>query len=256
MTKEQWTAFSSFKDRFREQCRLWAIAAGKSPADTGALWLASLQKAAADADGNPAYPLQTPIVYNRALDDIGASDSVALIVVGDNPGKDEQLEKNRKYLVGQAGKLGEGFFRKNPSLGIDFRKNAIILNKTPIHTAKTKQLSLLLKSGGARFAELFTETQRWMARETASLQKSLGCDLWLVGYGELRAKGLFSEYAEELGRRYERGGDPKSDRVRLYQHFSMNRFSIDLAGRADDSLSLGENLRSIGLAHRNEILGW
>ena len=30
---------------------------------------------------------------------------------------------------------------------IDFRKNVIIVNKTPVHTAKTKQLKYLYKNG-------------------------------------------------------------------------------------------------------------
>lgn len=258
MTNAQWIAFSSFRDRFRAQCEIWSAQANTS--DGGADWLKNLQKAAADADGNVIYPLQTPIVYNTSLDGIAQTDDIKLIVVGDNPGKDEQLEKNRKYLVGQAGKLGEGFFRKNPELGIQFRANVIILNKTPIHTAKTKQLSYMLKKGGPAFAKLFSETQRWMAGETAELQKALGCGLWLVGYGELREKGLFAEYAGELKKQYRNDGtgsvSPGAEDVRLYQHFSMNRFSIDLADRYDQTLDMHDNLRTIGLAHRTEILGW
>jgi hypothetical protein len=249
MTNEQWSAFQAFRERFKKQCDIWSAAAqdaGQSGAET---WLARLEKQAADADGNPEYQLENAIVYNRNLDAITERDVISLIVVGDNPGKDEQLDINRKYLVGQAGKLGEGFFRRNPELGIDFRTNVIILNKTPIHTAKTKQLSWLLKNGGERFATLFSETQNWMASETMKLRQLLNCPLWLVGYGELRAKGLFAEYAKALSGR-------QSDEIYLYQHFSMNRFSIDLAEQADKTRSLGENLRTIGTAHRREILGW
>ena len=47
--------------------------------------------------------MQTPIVYNTALDEITKNDDIKLIVIGDNPGKDEQLLQNQKYLVGQAG---------------------------------------------------------------------------------------------------------------------------------------------------------
>jgi hypothetical protein len=257
MTNTQWSAFSSFRDRFRDQCAIWSAQANGERGDAD--WLKKLQQAAADSDGNVAYPLQTPIVYNTSLDALAESDEIKLIVVGDNPGKDEQLEKNRKYLVGQAGKLGDGFFRKNPDLGIHFRENVIILNKTPIHTAKTKQLSYMLKNGGPAFSSLFEETQRWMARETAEIQKALGCGLWLVGYGELREKGLFAAYADELKAQYRDGSGnlPRAaDQVRLYQHFSMNRFSIDLADRYDGALDLGANLKAIGLAHRVEILGW
>ena len=100
-------------------------------------------------------------------------------------------------------------------------------------------------------------SQIWMARETAALQKALDCGLWHVGYGELREKGLFAAYARELGLQYATAtGKKPADAVRLYQHFSMNRFTIDLGERGNPYLSLGENLRAIGLAHRAEILGW
>jgi hypothetical protein len=253
MTQEQWDYFAAFRNRFRAKCEAWASSRGEAETKD---WLARLQKEAADADENPAYPLETPIVYNRSLDAITQADDIRIIVVGDNPGKDEQLAKNQRYLVGQAGKLGEGFFRNNPELGTDFRKNVIILNKTPIHTAKTKQLAHILKNSGNEFAVLFTETQIWMARETAALQKALGCGLWLVGYAELRPKGLFGAYADELKKNYASSAADGNPDVRVFQHFSMNRFSIDLKDHYDKSLTLASNLAQLGLARRREILGW
>ena len=284
MTSTQWGAFSRFRTEFREHCDRWLEAAGGNDG-----WLAALQTEAAAADGTPDYPVETPIVYNTVLDTFRQTDDIRLIVVGDNPGKNEQLAKNRRYLVGQAGKLGEGFFKKNPELGIDFRKHVIILNKTPVHTAKTKQIARLLRDGPAEFAALFDETQRWMARETAALQQALGCPFWLVGYGELREKGLFSVYAKELAAAAQHpatvghpgratstnaaaqhpageiapsmadghpAGKLYSPPVYLFQHFSMNRFSIDLRSRSDPGKSLAENLVIIGKEHRKEILGW
>lgn len=248
MTPVRWQAFSDFRDRFRSQCDRWLEEAGGT-----AGWLAQAQRAAVEADGGPTYPLHTPVVYNRALDDIGPDGDIALLVVGDNPGKDEQLERNRRYLVGQAGKLGEGFFRAHPELGIDFRRNVLILNKTPVHTAKTKQLARVAREAGERATRLLDESQGWMARETAALQRALGAGLWLVGYGELKGGGLFARYAETLAGAYGRAADAP---VRVYQHFSMNRFSIDLRERDDPRKSLAENLDAIGLAHRREILGW
>ena len=187
------------------------------------------------------------------MDELQGSDQIKLIIVSDNPGKNEQLHKNQRYLVGQAGKVAEGFFRRNPELNIDFRREAIILNKTPIHTAKTKELNYLLKNGGEQFRSLFEETQQWLAAHTAALQKTLGCPLWLVGYGELRKKSLFTAYADELQRQY--GG--KSDApVYVFQHFSMNCFAIDFKRLGDQHKSAEENLRTIGLLHRKEILGW
>ena len=72
-----------------------------------------LQKKAAQNTNNVFYSFETPIVYNRDLDKITQDDEIKLIVIGDNPGKDEQLQKNNRYLVGQAGKLADSFFKKN-----------------------------------------------------------------------------------------------------------------------------------------------
>lgn len=244
-------AFSSFRRKFKTQCAFWLEAAGGKEG-----WLSEAIREIAKQDPAGDYPIENPIVYNEALDHIDETSEIRLIVVGDNPGKSEQLDSNRRYLVGQAGKLGEGFFKKNPELDIDFRKNVIILNKTPIHTAKTKQLANLVAQSGERFMRLFVETQEWMAAETAALQQSLSCDLWLVGYGELKASGLFSRYAEALRRETKDINFDAADRVFVFQHFSMNRFSIDLKERRDPARSLSDNLREIGQTHRHEVLGW
>ncbi len=254
MTKTQWDAFSSFRSRFRGQVGQWQSYSEE---------LVPFQKAAAQNDGTPDYPVETAVVYNRSLDDVRQEDDIKLIVIGDNPGKDEQRAQNRRYLVGQAGKIAEGFFRKNPELGIDFRKNTVILNKTPIHTAKTKELSFLLKNTPADVRTLFEESQRWMAHETAELQRGLGCDIWLVGYAELRDKGLFTVYRDALAAEYGHGdlfssGKNGGDEPPLYvlQHFSMNRFSIDLKEHYDGSRTLAENIRSLGIVHRKDIFGF
>lgn len=287
MTHDQFTAFSAFRERFRAQVTAWSSDADLMNA------LASLQKEAAKADSVPDYPIETPIVYNTALDEISESDDIRIIVIGDNPGKSEQLATNRKYLVGQAGKIAEGFFRRNPELGIDFRRNAIILNKTPLHTAKTRELATFAdKAGGdnkagsafkargaandqsvagtsrelsfsqkqttQRIAALLDETQRFMARETAELQKALDtpespCTIWLVGYAELKPRGLFTTYRDVLTDEYR---DQPESGLYVYQHFSMNCFTTDLKKRADPALSLAENLRVIGINHRKEIFGF
>ena len=264
MTDSEWQAFSAFRIDFKEMCRQWlnrcgyeysapdeAVSSVEKSVGRGTLHL--LQQAAAAENKTPAYPQETPIVYNHSLDEVHVSDQIKLIIISDNPGKNEQLHKNQRYLVGQAGKVAEGFFRRNPELNIDFRREVIILNKTPVHTAKTKELNYLLKYGGEQFRSLFEETQQWLASHTAALQGSLGCPLWLVGYGELRKKSLFTAYADELQRQY--GG--KSDApVFVFQHFSMNCFAVDFKKLSDKHKSTEENLREIGLQHRIEVLGW
>ena len=208
-------------------------------------------------------------MYNSALDDIQKADDIRIILIGDNPGKDEQLACNRRYLVGQSGKIADGFFRKNPELNIDFRKNVLILNKTPLHTAKTKELALIIKEGNPLFAEIIRESQVWFARATVRLHRALydaddtgnPCKLWLIGYAELRERGLFSVYRDTLNSAYAECPAPSSGRpncasqVFVFQHFSMNRFLIDLKERADSSLSLAKNIEQVGLAHRKDILG-
>ena len=177
MTQEQYIAFDAFRNEFKAKITEWNSLAPE---------LLKLQKEAAMDAKTPSYSFETPVVYNRALDEITENDEIKIIVIGDNPGKDEQLLKNNKYLVGQAGKLGEGFFKKNPELGIDFRKNAIILNKTPVHTAKTNQIKYLLKNGSQEIKNLLEETQVWMAQKTAELAEKIHAEIWLVGYSELK----------------------------------------------------------------------
>lgn len=256
MNKEQWDIFCNFKKELLENVNQWKRSAPE---------LIELQKQAALEAKTPDYSFETSVVYNRDLDKITQQDDIKLIVIGDNPGKDEQLEKNNRYLVGQAGKLAEGYFRRNPELQIDFRKNVIILNKTPVHSAKTAQLKTISKKGGERIANLIKESQIWMAQKTAQLHIDL-CnadktsaypELWLVGYSELKPKGIFELYKNTLKSEY--GSCPDTwGKVFVFQHFSMNRFTIDLAefmkknGEVSNQ-SLIENLHHLGSIHKNEI---
>lgn len=240
MTQEQFFSLEEFRRNFKAKIQEWNK---KVPN------LMDLQKSAAKEAKTPEYSFETPIVYNRALDEISENDEIKLIVVGDNPGKDEQLLKNNKYLVGQAGKLGEGFFRKHPELGIDFRKNVIILNKTPVHSAKTSQLKYIIKNGGKNSADLIEESQIWMAEQTARLAKKLNSEIWLVGYSELKSKGIFTKYRDELKKCAD------WEKLFVFQHFSMNRFSIDLKEFMENhkELSLREALFQLGTLHKTEI---
>lgn len=252
MTEKQYEAFCKFRNAFKEKCAEW----NKFSAQ-----LFPLQKEAYVKD-TPEYPLENAVVYNTSLDSITKDDDIHLIVVGDNPGKEEQFDKNRKYLVGQSGRIAEGFFRRNEELDTDFRKNVIILNKTPLHTAKTKHLNYLTAKGGSEIKNLVLESQLWMAEQTALLHQKLveGSDadsfvpeLWLVGYAELKGKGIFIPYKEKLLQEY--SGKQSWEKVFVYQHFSMNRFLIDLKTFCEQkkSLSLKQSLEELGHKHRDEI---
>lgn len=277
MTDLQWKAFCDFKKVFIGKIDEWNKRCPQ---------LQALQEAAAKAANTPSYSFETPIVYNRDLDRFTRDDDIKLIVIGDNPGKDEQLLKNNKYLVGQAGKIADGFFKRNPELGVDFRKNVIILNKTPVHSAKTNQLKHIIKNGGAQVAALIQESQLWMAEQTAKLHSALcsgaGADgvapeLWLVGYAELKGKGNFIPYRDKLKESYGvctagtdlagTNGTKGTDllisgasawsKVYVFQHFSMNRFTIDLGELTEehswDSLSLLDRIHKTGDLHKSEI---
>ncbi|MBQ5490704.1 MAG: hypothetical protein IIT68_01435 [Treponema sp.] len=251
MTQNQWNAFCNFKEQMKSLCDEWGLLKDK---------LYPLQKAASKKD-TPEYPLQTAVVYNQAYDSITINDDIRLIVIGDNPGKDEQLEKNRRYLVGQSGKIADGFFHRKPELNIDFRKNTIIVNKTPVHTAKTAHLKYLSKNGDEQIQKLLLESQIQMAQLTATLHQQLlsGTDcpqntpqLWLVGYAELKGKGIFLPYRDALRNSY---STEAWDNVFVYQHFSMNRFLIDLRSYCaqNPQLTLSQALYALGHLHRDEI---
>lgn len=255
MTNQQFKIFSDFRDDFRSYCE-------KLNSQYGDL-LSPLQVVARLKD-TPDYPLETPVVYNTALDEITEQSEIRLIVIGDNPGKDEQRSSNRKYLVGQSGKIAAGFFAKNAEFQTDFRKNVIILNKTPVHTAKTNHIKYLLKNGGEEIKKVISESQLYMAEKTARLHADLcraageggiAPELWLVGYAELKNKGLFLEYRDALKNAY--GEDCAWDKVFVFQHFSMNRFSIDLKNfmKNHENLGIVEAAHELGSLHKKEIFG-
>ena len=255
MTERQWNAFSQFKLEFAKKVLEWTDAAPE---------LQELQKTAAELARTPFYSFETPVVYNRALDMLTKNDEIKLIVIGDNPGKDEQLLKNNRYLVGQAGKIAENWFKKNQELGIDFRKNAIILNKTPIHSAKTNQLKTIKKLGGEKISALLDETQLWMAEKTAWLHDKLCSgaeenqrlpEMWLVGYSELKQNGIFCKYRDMLKK-----CENNWESVYVFQHFSMNRFTIDFENYKNideqkKSQPLEKNIHDLGIIHKREIFG-
>ena len=261
MTEGQWEAFVAFREVYRAKCNEWASLS---------LSLMPLQQKAAARD-TPFYPIENPIVYNTFYDTVKKDDRISILLVGDNPGKEEQLQKNRSYLVGQSGRIAEGFFRRNSFLGIDFRKNVLILNKTPVHTAKTAHLKLLLKDGGTDIARLIYKSQIETALLTATLHKALIKEsslnfppplLWLVGYAELKGNGVFIPYKEKLYESYFNGETKcmieEWNKVFVFQHFSMNRFIIDLKKyrsqyKKESDEYLAESLRELGNLHKKEI---
>ncbi|MDR1588344.1 MAG: hypothetical protein LBS57_12890 [Treponema sp.] len=240
----------------------------------------------------PAYTVETPVLYNYALDDVKPGDEISLILVADNPGRREQAAENRRYLVGPSGKIAEKFFRDNPALCPDFRKNLIILNKTPIHTPRTAELRELCRMDGKSLAAALDESQRAMARLLLEFHAALSdcrggpgktragggstggpLRVWIIGYSEMRKGGIFEAYTKTLRGLYAPEGPDETvsgktaalgaaaaarlrDDILLFRHFSMNQFTIDLKQQALPGETLERRLERIGAAYRSRILGW
>ncbi|MDR2434566.1 MAG: hypothetical protein LBD47_08350 [Treponema sp.] len=213
------------------------------------------------------YTVETPIVYNGALDDVSAGSEIRLILVADNPGRREQAAVNRRYLVGPSGKIAGRFFHDNPCLGIDFHENVIILNKTPIHTPRTADLRELCRLGGGVLAKALSESQRIMARLLMDFHQALSpVPVWIIGYSEMKKNGIFAAYTETLEELYRPpagisaaarpAASPLWEQICIYRHFSMNQFTIDLRQQASSGESLEASLARIGAAYRRRVLGW
>jgi hypothetical protein len=214
--------------------------------------------------GYADYRVETPIVYNRALDDIAEGDAIRIILVADNPGKNEQLAANNRYLVGQSGKIAEGWFRRE--LGIDFRREVVILNKTPVHTPKTAELGLLPRHAGIhadRAEALVTGSQRAMAEIAWQLYTVLrdSADgapwpvLWISGVGELKRGGIFEMYRDEMSRRFAKADEDSLGGAWAFNHFSMNQFAVELKRKARPGKPLVEELERIGRENRARVFG-
>jgi hypothetical protein len=248
VTHDAWAAFL----RARDRCRRTLKQFGRSFRG-----LKALQQRLADNRSGPAYTVRRALVYNQALDDLESGDEIRLILVGDNPGRREQ--DCGRYLVGPSGKIAEGFFCAAPELRIDFRRNVLILNKTPVHSPRTLGLRELCRAGGPELAGRIAETQRFMASLLLEFQRALSgsrhpVPVWITGYSEMKRGGLFWPYTEALGELY--AGDPLREHLFLYRHFSMNQFTIDLRRQSLPEESVQTALDRIGRAYRQRILGW
>jgi len=206
------------------------------------------------AGKNSSYTVETPVVYNSALDDVTADDEIKLILVADNPGRREQAAENRRYLAGPSGKIAQKFFRDNPQLEIDFTKNVIILNKTPIHSPRTAELrQLCLLDGSSSIAAALEESQKKMAHLLLEFQEAICTPVYIIGYSEMRKGGIFETYTETLRKLY---ADKKFlyDKIFLFRHFSMNQFTIDLKKQALKGETVDKSLARIGTLYRERIL--
>jgi hypothetical protein len=246
VNKRAWESFSAAREQYG------ALVKGLNRELPG---LGELQQELVNRRGGPAYRVETPVVYNRDMDCIDAGCGIKLILVADNPGRREQAEENRRYLVGPSGKLAETFFRENPGLGIEFRRNVLILNKTPIHTPRTAELAELCRLGGKAITDAVIASQKAMARLLSLFHEALvPVPVWIIGYSEMRTGGIFEAYTETIRSWYKRRPRRKTE-LFFYRHFSMNQFTIDLRQKTLAGESTGDTLLRIGAAYRERVLG-
>jgi hypothetical protein len=255
MTSEAYASLVSLRGEFRGLVDAWGAA---HP------YLREAQEALRAERGYGDYRVETPVVYNRALDEVGPQDEPRVVLVADNPGKMEQLEANNRYLVGHSGKLAASWFLRE--LGLDFRRKVLILNKTPVHTPKTADLAILARSSPAlrtRLEALLAESQAAMAGIAWRLYAALRGTgtgeaapvLWISGLGELKPGGLFEVYRGELARRLASAAAGQREGVWAFNHFSMNQFAIELKRKASPGFPIAEELVRIGRENRLRVFG-
>jgi len=245
MNKETWKTFRKTINRFRLLIENINVLLPD---------LSAVIQQLVDSREGPSYTVDTPVVYNMALEDFTRDSEIKLILVGDNPGRREQ--ENRRYLVGPSGKIAEKFFRDNPELGIDLRKNVLILNKTPIHTPRTTELKTLYSLGSETLKDAVLSSQKAMAEllEKFWTLSAGTIIIWIIGYSEMRKGGIFEMYTETLKTLCTANPSFKES-IFLFRHFSMNQFSIDLKNQALPGENLRKSLERIGRTYRERILG-
>ena len=170
------------------------------------------------------------IVFNEDLLKIDPLE-VRFILVGDNPGTEEQKEK--RYLIGTAGQGARRFFEETAHLEDSFDRQVMVLNKTPVFTPSTMDLGEL-----SEIEVLLEESQKYMAQLMVRLRLILDCPLWITGFGGCRnTKGewnfkiaksrplapFFKALKEEIEE--SRVGD---DKLGFFKHFSYAHFQKDI----------------------------
>ncbi|MDR0526793.1 MAG: uracil-DNA glycosylase family protein [Spirochaetaceae bacterium] len=240
MNNAEWNELKTLKERFKSYC----ITLSNSTHG-----LIEAQQALVDERAEQSYKVKTPVVYNETLDDIKQDDKIKLLFVGDNPGRREQ--NDRRYLIGPSGKIAENFFINNKCLDIDFRKEVIILNKTPIHTPRTLDLKIL-GAKNSYIQKAIRTSQKEMALILLEFERIFKVPVWITGYSEMKKNGIFAEYTAVLTDainecRIER------ENIHCFRHFSMNQFTIDLNKQREKNESICDALNRIGSAYRERI---
>lgn len=247
MTKSAWDAFYTTKERLKTLCAEW----NEKHKDELSKYFGPL-------------PAGDYSVFNSDLDKIKESTEIKLLLLGDNPGKVEREKENLRYLAGPAGKLGKRFFSTHKDLGIKFPDDAIVLNKTPFFTPRTRDLKDLILSSSDDLKKDILSSMAIMASAASRIHKALalGSPLWITGYSEMGRGRVFFPFSNQLLKDYDGGRDPAWEWVGVFQHFSMNRFLIDYNQYKKNKSEKGvifcntpAALSALGKDHRVKIFG-
>jgi uracil-DNA glycosylase len=198
MTDAAWTAFVAAREEYR---------AAVARLSRSLPELREAQQRLVDEREGGSFPVETPVVYNGAVDDVGPGDDISIILVADNPGRREQAAENRRYLVGPSGKLADGFFRSDragrrfsserahpeqdahphpPNRRTPGTREPRRRPDRPRHSRIPREMVSLIRS----------------FHEALNLGRAAPVQLWIIGYSELGRGKLFWPFADALGKAY------------------------------------------------------
>ena len=157
------------------------------------------------------------IIWNNNLDKISDLSHIKLIVCADNPGLCELQDNIYLSPNGKCGVMAKNFFQR---LNLNLHEEVIVLNKTPIHTCKTKGLKKIPKN-------IFEESQIIMANFAIELLKACPkrTELWILGasnanFGEKNP--LFAKYKEIIAQA--KNDEKLWKKILCFYHFSCGGF--------------------------------
>ena len=182
-------------------------------------------------------------VYNKDLDNLVKED-IKYILVADNPGNIEA--QYERYLIGPAGLAARVYFDR--AMVSDFKKEVIVLNKTPIHTSITNKLEII--------KEQSQESQEYMVNLIVELSLLLDVPIIISGYsnGLIKRKDKLAFQNKSLRPFFMKFADKvrekKITNYYIISHFSRNMFynacadDIELYEENPSSLLLNQGIKN------------
>ena len=166
--------------------------------------------------------LSDKMVFNKDLENVKNFDTISWIIVGDNPGTTE-FKTQQYFSKGAAANNLRNFFDKK--LNLKKNENYICLNKSPIYSAKTDELSKvdqnLLKNSFSTMAKLIFDLHILNPK----------INVLIVGFSSKSIKPFFSEVKKQY-----KENKNLINNLYVVGHFSYNWFSrkIDIEKITDE----------------------